>query len=90
MEPPMEDRRAYVVDDEKLLRNLIRHALAGCCTHVEEFDSSEAFLVGHGERSPGCIIVDIGLPGMDGLDLLETIAMGRAAFPGSSSPPTAA
>lgn len=77
----MEERRAYIIDDEKLVRSLLRQALAGRCTHFEEFDSAEAFLDGHATRPPGCILVDIGLPGIDGLDLLETIARGRAAFP---------
>ena len=77
----MEDRRAYIIDDERLLRGLIRQSLADCCTHVEEFASAESFLEGHAARPPGCIIVDIGLPGLNGLDLLELIARRRGAFP---------
>jgi two-component system response regulator FixJ len=77
----MEERRAYVVDDERLLRSLIRQAIAECCSHVEEFASAESFLEGHSARPPGCIIVDIGLPGIDGLELLELIARRRGAFP---------
>lgn len=80
-EHQMGDRRAYIIDDERLLRNLIRHALAETCDHVEEFESAESFLEGHAARPSGCIIVDIGLPGIDGLDLLELIARRRGAFP---------
>ncbi|HLL31231.1 MAG TPA: response regulator [Allosphingosinicella sp.] len=77
----MGDRCAYIIDDEELLRRLIRQALAGTCTDFEEFDSAEAFLAGHPSRAPGVIIVDIELPGISGLELLEAIAKGRAAFP---------
>ncbi|MEA3063812.1 MAG: two-component system, LuxR family, response regulator FixJ [Sphingomonadales bacterium] len=77
----MEDRRAYIIDDERLLRNLVRQALADCCRHIEEYDSAESFLEGHAARPAGCIIVDIGLPGINGLDLLELIARRRGAFP---------
>lgn len=77
----MEDRRAYIIDDERLLRSLIRQSLADLCTHVEEFASAESFLEGHAARPAGCIIVDIGLPGINGLDLLELIARPRGAFP---------
>lgn len=77
----MEDRRAYIIDDEKLLRSMVRHALAECCTHVEEFESAESFLEGHSTRPPGCIVVDINLPGINGLDLLELIARRKGAFP---------
>jgi two-component system response regulator FixJ len=81
MEQPMEEQRAYIIDDERLLRGLIRQALARCCTHFEEFESAESFLAGHAHRPPGCIIVDIALPGINGLDLLEAISQGRAAYP---------
>lgn len=77
----MGERRAYIIDDESLLRALVRQALADCCDHFEEYDSAEAFLAGHSERPAGCIIVDINLPGINGLDLLEVIARGRAAYP---------
>lgn len=77
----MGDRRAYIIEDERLLRNLVRQSLADCCTHVEEFESAESFLAGHNERPAGCIIVDINLPGINGLDLLEMIGKGRAAYP---------
>jgi two-component system, LuxR family, response regulator FixJ len=77
----MGERRAYVIDDERLLRGLVRQALAETCTHFEEYESAESFLVGHSDRPAGCIIVDINLPGINGLDLLEVIARGRAAYP---------
>lgn len=77
----MGDRRAYIIEDERLLRAVVRQSLAECCTDIEEFESAEAFLIGHHERPAGCIVVDIGLPGINGLDLLEVIARGRAAYP---------
>jgi two-component system response regulator FixJ len=77
----MGERRAYIIDDERLLRALVRQAVAEFCTVVEEYESAESFLVGHSDRPAGCIIVDINLPGINGLDLLEVIARGRAAYP---------
>ncbi len=77
----MSNRRAYIIEDEKLLRDLVRQSLDDCCAHIEEFESAESFLAGHSDRPAGCIIVDINLPGINGLDLLEVIAKGRAAYP---------
>lgn len=90
----MDTRRAYVIDDDRHLRRLVRQILAPRLIEIEEFGSSESFLDGHGERPAGCIIVDICLPGISGLDLLETIARGRAAYPvvvlsGNASVPSA-
>ena len=77
----MGDRQAYVIDDEKLVRSLVRYALAEADVKVEEFDSSEAYLVGHERRAPGCIIADIGLPGIDGLELLEILTRNGNSHP---------
>jgi two-component system, LuxR family, response regulator FixJ len=77
----MATRHAYIVDDEQMLRSMVRQALVGLCTDIDEFDSAEAFLDGHHHRPLGCIIVDICLPGIDGLDLLEMLARGGSPHP---------
>jgi two-component system response regulator FixJ len=64
----------YVVDDEKGLRSVIRGMLAGQAIDILEFESAEKFLVGYSERPAGCILLDIKLPGMNGLELLERIS----------------
>ncbi|HEY5723150.1 MAG TPA: response regulator [Allosphingosinicella sp.] len=78
-QPP--GRLAYIVDDEPRLRALVRQALTGAGIDVEEYASSESFLAGYRRRRPGCIIVDIGLPGINGLDLLEMIATSGGTDP---------
>jgi two-component system response regulator FixJ len=90
----MDARCAYVIDDDPHLRRLVRQILTPRLVEVHEFGSSEAFLAGHRDRPAGCIIVDICLPGINGLDLLEMIARGRAAYPvivlsGNASVPSA-
>lgn len=76
----MGHRCLYIIDDEKALRTLIRQIVCGSCSDVQEFSSAESFLIDHHNRPAGCIILDIGLPGIDGLELLEMIARGRAPF----------
>jgi two-component system response regulator FixJ len=77
----MATRHAYIVDDEQMLRAMVRQALVGLCTDIDEFDSAEAFLDGHARHPPGCIIVDICLPGIDGLDLLEMLSKSGSPHP---------
>jgi two-component system response regulator FixJ len=79
--PDVSRRRAYLIDDEPRLRDLVRQILTEADVEVEEYDSSESFLTGHRNRPPGCIIVDIGLPGINGLDLLELLSKGGSAHP---------
>jgi FixJ family two-component response regulator len=65
------DRRAYVIDDEAGLRSLVRRILTPSGILTEEFESAEAFLAGLDDRPAGCILLDVRLPGMSGLELLS-------------------
>lgn len=67
------DRRAYIVDDDVALRNTIRRILTGSGILTEEFDSAESFLVGQSQRRLGCVLLDVSLPGMSGVELLHRI-----------------
>jgi len=72
------DRRAYVIDDEPALRSTIRRILTPTGILTEEFESGEAFLRGLEERPLGCILLDLKLPGISGLELLDRLrAEGR-------------
>lgn len=71
----MEAKRcAYVVDDDPGIRRTIKRILDSSGMHTEEFESAECFLSGYSERSCGCVLLDMRLPGMDGLDLLDRIS----------------
>lgn len=67
------DRRVYIVEDDPALRRLIRRILTDAGVLTEEFDSAEAFLDNFMARPAGCILLDIRLPGIDGLELLARI-----------------
>lgn len=77
----MIDRRAYIVDDEEALRRTIRRMLTESGIYTEEFASAEALLEGYEGRPPGCIILDLRLPGMNGLDLLDRIQRSKPSNP---------
>ena len=67
-------RRAYIVDDDPALRRTIARMLAEQRIDAEEFGSAEAFLTDYSSRPIGCVLLDVRLPGMDGLQLLERMA----------------
>lgn len=92
--PTGDCRRAYVIDDEPLTRDMVQRLLTDAGIVAIGFDSCESFLERHPNRPAGCIILDLCLPGMGGLELLETISAERAAFPvivlsGTGNVPTA-
>ncbi len=69
----MLDRRVYVVEDDEALRRTIRRALTDAGIYTVEFDSAEALLEGYSERPLGVILLDMRLPGMSGLELLDRL-----------------
>ena len=70
----MPKRHIYIVDDDPALRRLLARMLAGAGARVMEFDSAEKFVVGYVERPIGVVLLDLRLPGMSGLELLELVA----------------
>lgn len=69
----MIDRRAYIVDDDEAIRRTIRRMLTELGIYTEEFGSAETFLAGYEDRPIGCVLLDLRLPGMDGLEVLNRI-----------------
>lgn len=67
-------RPVYIVDDDKALRATIRRMLAGQQLDIYEFDAGETFLEDYQDRPAGCVLLDIRMPRMTGLDLLENIS----------------
>ncbi|HEY7889441.1 MAG TPA: response regulator [Steroidobacteraceae bacterium] len=61
--------RVYVVDDDPLLRAAVEQLLEQSGYTAPTFGSAEAFLSARPKLPPGCIIVDIVMGGMNGLDL---------------------
>lgn len=61
----------YVVDDDKDIRNSLKWLLESVGLQVSTYDSAEQFLETYADAGPGCLILDIRMPGMGGLQLLE-------------------
>jgi len=75
------DRCVYIVDDDEGLRRTVRRILNSARMKTHEFDSAEGFLTGYSERPRGCVLLDVRLPGMDGLELLDRIRVLPPANP---------
>jgi FixJ family two-component response regulator len=62
-----------VIDPDPVARNALRSLLHGLGIDVSTFDSAESFLLAANGRHVGCLIVDLLLPGMSGLELLRRL-----------------
>lgn len=67
------DRRVYVVDDDDLVRATIRRMLTAAGIYSQEFASAGAFLKEQPSLPLGCILLDLQLPEMSGIDLLKQL-----------------
>ena len=71
----------YLVDDDEALLKAIARLLAANGYRCEAHTSAEAFLARHDPETPGCTIVDLGLPGLDGFGIQERVATGGIERP---------
>jgi FixJ family two-component response regulator len=71
----------YVVDDDVSLRESVEALLGECGFQAEAFASGSEFL-GHARRlQPGCVILDVSLPDLSGLELQQRLGAGQMALP---------
>lgn len=61
----------FVVDDDPGIRDSLRMVLEAAGFRVEAFESAEQFLAAYPDDPGGCIISDVRMNGMSGLELLE-------------------
>lgn len=74
-------RLIYFVDDEKHIRELIEAFLLQAGFEVVTFPDGEAFLKAYNDRKPDIAIIDIMLPGVDGLSLCRTVKQASPGIP---------
>ena len=71
----------YVVDDDVSVREALRNLLQSVGLKVELFDSADNFLATKATTAPSCLILDVRLPGLSGIDLQRHIAEAKHQIP---------
>jgi FixJ family two-component response regulator len=71
----------YVVDDDEAVRDSLQWLLEGKEYRVRCFDSAESFLSRYDAREVACLIVDIRMGGMTGLELQSRLIEARSPLP---------
>ncbi|CUA97907.1 response regulator transcription factor [Thiomonas bhubaneswarensis] len=71
----------YVVDDDEAVRDSLQWLLEGNDYRVRCFDSAESFLTRFDPREIACLIVDVRMPGMNGLELQDELLRRGCTMP---------
>ena len=77
----MKTSRISIVDDDESVREAIKSLLRSVGLDAEVFASAEEFLTTNYEHETECLILDVRMPGMTGLQLQEQLASAACDIP---------
>jgi len=71
----------FLVDDDPIIQDVLSAELIHAGMAVQTFGSAEAFLKAHTVGMRGCLLVDVRLPGMDGVGLIAALRIRATHLP---------
>lgn len=80
-ETPAAARTVHIIDDDQALRESLAFLLRAAQLEVRSFDSAKTFLDALPDASLGCVITDIRMPEMNGIDLLRRLKELKVGVP---------
>ena len=71
----------FVVDDDPSVRASLESLIGGAGWHAETFATAQDFLARPRARTPSCLVLDLSLPDLNGLELQRRVAVDRIDMP---------
>jgi len=71
----------FVIDDDDAMRDSLDFLLGSADFHLTLFESAHQFLDALSSADFGCVVSDIRMPGIDGLELLKRLKASHSALP---------
>jgi two-component system response regulator FixJ len=71
----------FVVDDDEAVRNSLKLLLKSAGLTAQTFVSGQEFLASYDASQPGCILLDVRMPGLSGLDMQHELSLRGASIP---------
>ena len=78
---PNADRTVFIVDDDAAVRDSLGLLLRSVGLASEAFASADEFLAAFDPARPGCLVLDVRMPGMSGLELQARLHERHASLP---------
>jgi DNA-binding NtrC family response regulator len=76
-----ENPFVFVVDDDRSIRESLSNLIRSAGFNVQTFASAQAFLTSRRPDAPSCLVLDVQLPGLSGLDLQQELAKVQCQIP---------
>jgi FixJ family two-component response regulator len=76
-----DEPTVFVIDDDEQARRSVCMLVRSMGLKAEAFASAEEFLASYGADRPGCLVTDVRMQGMSGLELLEKLAALNISLP---------
>jgi two-component system response regulator DctR len=77
----VSEQAAYVVDDDEAIRDALTWLFESRGVHAAAFASAEALLADYDSAMTGCLVLDIRMDGMSGLELYDRLIERGCAMP---------
>ena len=71
----------FIVDDDPAVLKSLSRLLRASQFNVVTFGSPQEFLERHDPHTPGCLVLDVAMPGLNGLELQEALRVKGSAIP---------
>jgi len=75
------ESRVFIVEDDPSMRNALRNLLRSVGLESQLYTSAQEFLDAEKPEIPSCLVLDVRLPGMSGLDLQKELARADIQMP---------
>jgi two-component system, LuxR family, response regulator FixJ len=71
----------YIVDDDEAVRSSVRFLIRSVGLSAQAYAAASDFLASYDPRHPGCLLLDVRMPGMSGLELQQELNRRGATIP---------
>src|SRR5262245_17243235 len=71
----------FVIDDDLSMRDSLKDLISSAGLNVQTFASAQEFLTSARQDAASCLVLDVNLPGLSGLELQQELAKGDAQIP---------
>lgn len=77
----LENACVHIVDDDEQVRRTLSYAMASAGFATRVYETAEGLVAARATLAPGCIVTDVRMPGMDGVELVRRLQADAVPHP---------